>query len=340
MKLRVCLPFALTALVALLACSSSTSTTTSGASPSEPGAACACAGVAVAHGTVDAACGASVCVGNVGYKCSADGQSAEPDPSACPRHDSGGSGGKKGTYTATLPFEGKDRTYAAFVPSGYTGETGVPLVIHFHGWRPAPAGVKDEVTYVWKPTAEKETFIAVTPEGAECPELNPNGDPFLCFDESRDDAWVQELIATIQKQYNVDLDRVFLSGHSGGSFFTQGYGLLHANQFRGAATFAGGCISAEDNYGNSCAVYEKMAKKVTRKIPYYIIHNPGDKVVPQAYSIAMKKVLTDNGFAPTSYFKKYEAGSNGHSIDPSLVPDVWTWLRDADPSFVAAGPTE
>jgi poly(3-hydroxybutyrate) depolymerase len=315
---------------AVAACSSSSDTATAVA-PTQP---CACAGVPVDQGTVDAACGASVCVNHVGYRCAADGQSAEPDPEACPHNYSGGSGGKTGTTTATLPFEGKPRNYAVHVPTGYTGEAGVPLVLHFHGWRPAPAGVKDEVTYVWKPTAEKQNFIAVAPEGAPCPELNPS-DPFLCFEETRDDAWVQSLIDTIKGQYNIDLDRVFLSGHSGGSFFVQGYGLLHPTQFRAATTFSGGCIADSDKYGNSCSVYDKLAKKAARKLPYYLVHNPDDQVVPQDYSVAMKKVWVTNGFPANSYFKKYNGGSTGHSIDGTLVPGVWEWLRDADPSFVA-----
>jgi poly(3-hydroxybutyrate) depolymerase len=286
----------------------------------------------VPEGTVDVACGAPACVGYAGYRCSDDGTSAAPDPTACPddtRHYSNGTGGKSGLYQDTLAFKGSPRNYAVYVPTGYTGDTAVPLVLHFHGWRPAPAGVLNEVSYVWKPTAEASTFIAVAPEGAPCPELNPGGDPYLCFDEISDDAWIQSLIDTLKSRYNVDLDRVYLSGHSGGSFFTQGYGLLHSTQFAAAAVFSGGCISASDQYGNSCSVYDGEAKKAPRKIPYFLVHNPKDQVVPQSYSIAMKGVFDKEGFPTNSHFDPYNGGSNGHSIDNTLVPGVWEWLRAA-----------
>ncbi len=290
---------------------------------------CFCKGVVVPEGTVDAACGAPVCVGYVGYVCSADGLSAMPSVEACPastRRYSGGTGGMLGTYTAKQPFNGNDRNYAVHVPPAYTGQTAVPLLLHFHGWRPAPAGVKQEINYVWGAVADAQSFIAVAPEGAPCPELNPGGAPYLCFDESRDDEWVQALITNLQSKYNIDLDRVYLSGHSGGSFFVQGYGLLKPTQFAAAVEFEGGCIPDSDQYGNSCSVYDGIAKKAARKIPYYLVHNDNDGVVPQDYSIAMKKVLDDNGFPDLSYFMAFDGGDTGHSIDASLVPMVWTWL--------------
>lgn len=318
----------------LIACSSKSESNPGTGDTSET-APCACAGLEVPEGTVDAACGASVCVGRTGYRCGDDGASVAPAPEACPHNWSGGSGGETGLAERTLDDEGTARKYGINVPASYTGEIGVPLVLHFHGWRPAPAGVKDEVKYVWKTTGDKEGFITVAPEGSECPELNPDGDPFLCFDEKKDDAWLSKLLDTITSSYNIDRDRIFLSGHSGGSFFVQGYGLLHSQKFNAAVTFSGGCISASDKYGNSCSVYRELAAEVERKVPYFVVHSPKDKVVPVAYSKAMSKVLTDAGFSVQTNFTEYKAGSNGHSIDPSLVPNIWTWLTTSDPAFVA-----
>lgn len=329
---RALVPAALLTLGVLTACTTKTVEATSDTSATKP---CACAGLEVAEGTVDAACGTSVCLGKSGYRCSDDGLSVEPDPAACPHNWSGGTGGKTGLVEKTLDDNGTARVYAINVPKTYTGETGVPLVIHFHGWRPAPAEVKDEVQYLWKPIADEKGFITVAPEGSPCPELNPNGDPFLCFDEQKDDAWLTKLLDLVTSLYNVDKDRIFLSGHSGGSFFTQGYGLLHPQKFHAAVIFSGGCISQSDKYGNSCSVYRELAKKVERKIPYFVVHNPGDKVVPQSYSIAMSKVLKDAGFPVNTHFDAYSAGSNGHSIDPKLLPEVWSWLAASDPEFVA-----
>jgi hypothetical protein len=41
----------------------------------------------------------------------------------------------------------------------------------------------------------------------------------------------------------------------------------------------------------------------------------------------MKRVLDKEGFPTSSHFDAYNGGSNGHSIDNTLVPGVWEWLR-------------
>lgn len=333
------------ALSALLVSAACTTTVVKEAAPTADDVAsqpkqdtCACAGIAVDQGTVDAACGASVCVGGAGYRCGTDGLSVSPDPAACPHNWSEGTGGFTGLFEETLDDGGSARLYAINVPDDYSGEVGVPLVLHFHGWRPGPADVKDEIQYLWKPSATANGFITVAPEGGECPELNPNGTPFLCFREQRDDAWLKKLIADIESKYNIDRDRIYLSGHSGGGFFVQGYALLNANKFHAAVTFASGCISSSDQYGNSCSVYRDLAADVTRKIPFFIAHHPDDKVVSSRYSESMRDVLTGAGFPVQTRFGNYSSGSNGHSIDPKIVPEVWTWLSTSDDAFVAPTP--
>jgi poly(3-hydroxybutyrate) depolymerase len=292
------------------------------------GSPCRC-NVGVPEGTLTAACGESACVAGTGYTCSADGRSAEPDPAACPEvhHYSAGTGGQTGAYSSTLSFDGNDRLYAVHVPADYTGDHGVPLLLHFHGWRPAPAHVAEEIAYVWAPTADAEGFIAVAPEGAPCPELDPGEDPFLCFKEDTDGPFVRALTDELAQSYNIDLDRVYLSGHSGGSFFVQGWGLMNATTYAAAVEFSGGCIADSDQYGNSCIVYDKLAMAASRKLPFFLAHNPEDQVVPQDYSIALEQVLSADGCPLMDHFTPYDGGDTGHSIDASIVPEVWSFLK-------------
>ncbi len=281
----------------------------------------------VSQGSVDAACGAPACVGGVGYVCSADGTSVQLDPTACPEvhHYSAGQGGMMGSYEAELA--GSGRPYAVHVPKGYTGEKGVPLVLHFHGWRPAPSGIQDEIDYVYGKLSNKEGLIAVALEGGPCPELNPKGEPFLCFRDSRDGALVAKLLEELGQHYNIDLDRVYLSGHSGGSFFVQGHGLTNPTRYAAAVEFSGGCIADSPQYGNSCVVYDKLSKKATRKLPMFLVHNPWDGIVPQDYSLSLQETLAPLGHMLKTHFDEYDGGKYGHSIDNSLVPEVWDWLQ-------------
>jgi predicted esterase len=133
------------------------------------------------------------------------------------------------------------------------------------------------------------------------------------------------MIAHLGTLYNLDLDRLFLSGHSGGAFFVQGHGLSNASTYVAAVTISGGCIASSEQYGNSCSVYKQLSNSAQRKIPFFVVHHASDQVVPQSYSAELIKVLNANGH-PTSAISDYSPGSSGHSIDPAIVPQIWTWI--------------
>lgn len=236
----------------------------------------------------------------------------------------GGSGGLPGHTMQELTHDGTKRAFAVHVPPKYDGKTPVPLLLHFHGWRPPPIGVSDELKYVWGPSSDAQTFIAVAPEGRPCPELNAQN-PSYCFRQTEDGVYVAALIEHLGKLYNLRLDRLFLSGHSGGAFFVQGHGLSHSTTYVAVTTFSGGCIASSDQYGNSCSVYKQLAATAPRKIPFFVVHHPDDQVVPVSYSAELLKVLKAAG-NPTSSESSYNPGSSGHSIDSSIVPKIWSWV--------------
>ena len=291
-----------------------------------PPAACRCL-MDMPTGLLDVACGESACVGGAGYLCMA-ANSPQEDASVCPppANFTGGTGGALGLAEHVEVLDGLSRRFGLYAPSVYTGETGVPLVLHFHGWRPQPAGVGDEVEYVWAELAELHGFIAVALEGQPCPELNPGGAPFACFSERRDAAAIDALVAHIGGLYNIDTDRLYLAGHSGGGFFVQGFGIRNADRFAAAAVFNAGCISASDRYGNSCIVYASDSAVAVRKMPFYVMHNPRDQVVPFEYSEDLESTLTMGGHSVLGHLRTYNGGRSGHSINSTLVPQVWEFL--------------
>ncbi|MBW2736159.1 MAG: hypothetical protein JRH20_27555 [Deltaproteobacteria bacterium] len=237
----------------------------------------------------------------------------------------GGQGGELGHTSQTLDYGGEARLFAVHVPPSYDAQTPTALLLHFHGWRPLPAEVNSELAYVWGDTADENGFIAVAPEGLPCPELNPD-DPYGCFRELRDGPFVTALIEHLGGLYNLDLKRVYLSGHSGGAFFVQGHGIAHADTYASTVTFSGGCISSSDQYGNSCSVYQSLSAKASRKIPFFVVHHGSDQVVPIRYSVDLLDVLKA-GEHPTSALDQYDPpGEYGHSIDVKIVPQVWEWV--------------
>ncbi len=236
-----------------------------------------------------------------------------------------GRGGKKGLWSEKITVEGVSRLYAVYSPKTAVRHP-MPLVLHFHGWRPLPAEVESEVQYVYSTVAEKEGFVAVAFEALPCPGLGDPKDPYACFQQSRDLPFINAVIKKLEGLYNLDTKRYYLSGHSGGSFFVEGLGLGNSERFAAAAVFSGGCISASDEYGNSCSVYKTLAEKAPRKIPYFVTHGDKDQVVPIKYSVdLLDLVLRPNNF-PTSVISKFDGGKYGHSIDYRIVPDVWKWI--------------
>ena len=71
---------------------------------------------------------------------------------------------------------------------------------------------------------------------------------------------------------------------------------------------------------------EALTQQATRKIPVHVAHHASDKVVPAEYSADLLAVLKAGGH-PTQALDQYDPpGTNGHSIDVKIVPQVWQWL--------------
>ena len=246
-----------------------------------------------------------------------------------PMNATSGSGGALGDYEEHLMSGGASRLIAVHVPPTYTGASGVPLIVHFHGWRPLPAGVTAEIKFIWASVADQNGFIAVAPEGLPCPELDPGGPPYGCFEATTDRPFVEQLISDLGAKYNIDLDRVYLSGHSGGSFFDQELAIADSDRYAAAVEISGGCISDSNAYGNSCSVYDTLSQKAARKIPMFLMHNVDDQVVPNEYSMDLFGLLSDDGHPVSGILdQSYDGGDTGHSVDPTLIPQVWSWISN------------
>jgi len=130
--------------------------------------------------------------------------------------------GVSGNYSLTLKHDGLQREYIVFVPSGYTAEDEVSLVLALHG---GGGNIKDADNYFGlSEKAEEEGFILVYPQGTgnevlgtkygswnawECcePALSNNVD---------DVGFIAKLIKEIKTNYSIDSKRVYVTGMSNG----------------------------------------------------------------------------------------------------------------------------
>lgn len=112
-----------------------------------------------------------------------------------------------------LSSGGRQRTYRLFVPQGYDGRTGLPLVLDLHGSGGTSAG--QARTSGFETVAAREGFIVAT--------LQADGGRWnvpVTGDRADDVAYVSDVIDHVASRVCTDLARVYATGFSGGGRMT------------------------------------------------------------------------------------------------------------------------
>ena len=112
-----------------------------------------------------------------------------------------------------------------------------PLIIVLHGFGGSPAGFEE----IWGPAAERIDAILVVPNG---PRPIGNGRGWVDLDEA--DAVVEATIDYARERFEVDWERVVLTGFSEGGFMAMALGTRHPDLFAGVIPVAGGYIPEID----------------------------------------------------------------------------------------------
>lgn len=166
-------------------------------------------------------------------------------------------------------FNGLTRSFEFVVPTSYTGETAVPLVIVLHG--------KDQNTndirFMTKfdDVAQREGFIAAYPlayKGAwNDGRIAPSQASFL---ENVDDVgFITEVVARLVANYSIDTARIYVCGFSNGAIMT------HRLAFERAAVFAAfGCVTS--------AIPVALPGNLTPEGPVniFMMHGRSDRLIP------------------------------------------------------------
>ena len=145
-----------------------------------------------------------------------------------------------------------------FVPSSYDKSKAFPLVIALHGMG------GDENSYfqayaqgAFKVEAEKRGYVVACPKGRKPASM-------YIGDAEKD---VMDVIAEMRRAYNIDSDRIYLTGHSMGGYGTWSVAMSHPDVFAALAPVAGG--------SNNPMGMSKIAH-----IPQIVIHGDNDPTVP------------------------------------------------------------
>jgi polyhydroxybutyrate depolymerase len=163
------------------------------------------------------------------------------------------------TTEEQLVSGGLTRFYRLHVPASYDANTPVPLVLNLHGLGQSPS--QQEVLSSLSAKAEAANFIVVYPQG--------NGDDYVWYDwpRSADIQFIRDLIDLLADQYNLDPDRIYVTGISNGGGM--------ANRLACAAAdliAAIGAVAGAYNLWEDCAP--------SRPVPVIAFHGTGDNIVP------------------------------------------------------------
>ncbi len=171
-------------------------------------------------------------------------------------------------YRVTSP-----RPVNVYVPSGYNGQTNMPLVILLHFY--TGTGASQENYMQFRSLAEARGFLYCYPDGT----IDRAGNHFWnatggCCDSwstGVDDAgYLRALIEEIGRQFAVDHKRIYLIGHSNGGFLAYRMACQSADLIAGIASLAGMTFLNPSD----CAPSEP--------VNILHIHGTADEIVPYA----------------------------------------------------------
>ncbi|MFY9553571.1 MAG: prolyl oligopeptidase family serine peptidase [Blastocatellia bacterium] len=205
--------------------------------------------------------------------------------------------------------DGTLQPYQVFVPTAYDKSKPTPLIIALHGMG------GDENSYflaygqgAFKVEAEKRGYLVACPKGRKPASM-------YIGDAEKD---VMDVIAEVRRVYNIDPDRIYLTGHSMGGFGTWSVAMSHPDVFAAIAPVSGGA-----NFPGG------MSKIV--HIPELVIHGDNDPTVPVERSRVM--VAMGKKLGVEIKYIEVPGGDHGNVVAPTFK-NVFDWFDTHKRKFV------
>ena len=200
--------------------------------------------------------------------------------------------------------DGKEARYVLFVPHDYGGDRPYPLILFLHGAGETGTDSRKQVTVGLGPAIKKQEksfpFLAVFPQSQKRTWRAGSADADRAL----------AILAAVQKEYNVDPKRVYLTGLSMGGFGTWSLAAKDPDRWAALAPICGG--------GDP-----KQAGAI-KGVPCWCFHGDADDAVPVAYSRDMVRALWAAGGHPN--YTEYP-GVGHNSWDRAYGTDyLYEWL--------------
>jgi polyhydroxybutyrate depolymerase len=170
----------------------------------------------------------------------------------------------------SLNHNGVDRVYFYYVPSDYSTDQSLPLLLVLHGLTQTGGGVMDITNF--NEIAEQEKFIAVYPSGlSNAWNANMN----VSVSTADDKGFLEALISYFQQNFNTNPYQQYLCGFSNGAFMSHKMACESDLCFAAIATVSG---TMSDTVYANC--------NPSHKTSVLHIHGTADAVVPYNGGVA------------------------------------------------------
>ena len=187
------------------------------------------------------------------------------------------------TLPMTLKVEGRLREFISVLPQSYDPNVAHRLIFAFHG-RTTPNS-KVRKYYRIEENSKKPTIFVYPAALIAADGKYSWYDRSDSRDRLRDYAFFDGLLDQFRSTYCIDLDQIFVVGHSLGASFANSLGCTRGSVIRGVGTVAGRIWEAECS-GPAAAM---------------ILHNPKDDLVPVSRGLeARDHALSQNGLKPSA----------------------------------------
>lgn len=209
-----------------------------------------------------------------------------------------GKGGQLGEGTGSV--SGSGGSYLIKVPSAYDPKKEIPLVFALHG----DEGTPDYIYSVFKKMQDLSggAFILVSPKA-------PSGGGSWYQAQQTHTTFIDQLTDKMKKEYNIDQDRMYILGWSGGSYFLADYAILRQDVWAAVVYQMGTSRGDYSPPPGSCKI---PARFVTGGLDFSHLNSAKkhhDMLQTQSHEvvwIVMKGV--------------------GHKLDQATLQPTWDWL--------------
>ena len=234
--------------------------------------------------------------------------------------DKGNIGASQGTgfMIKTVQNGERQRKYSLFIPHNYDRRQSWPVIMFLHGVGEGGTDAEHNLTVGLAPeVAERAAtfkFIVVFPQSA-----SGNWDA-----DSNAAADAIAALEQVERDYNVDRDRVWLTGVSTGGYGTWAIGAKYKDHFTGLVPL--------------CAFADNKDVDQLTDMPIWCFHNAGDPFVLAAGSHAMCEQINDKG--GHARYTEYLAVGHDVWVRAYHKDELYDWMFNTRRSSFARGPNQ